>query len=122
MTAASRREALAHGQWAEGFVAQDLERRGFSILARNWRGGGGELDLVALREEHLCFVEVKSSTRSAADPERLSAAQQRRLISAAEAWLASAQVSPRELSLSVVLVSGEGDSASLEWYSDAFDG
>jgi len=33
---------------------------GYHILARNWRSGRGELDIVAYREHILIFIEVKT--------------------------------------------------------------
>ena len=37
-----------------------LERRGFQILAQNFRQKCGEIDIVAKHEENLIFVEVKT--------------------------------------------------------------
>ncbi|MEL6349991.1 MAG: YraN family protein, partial [Myxococcota bacterium] len=37
-----------------------LRRDGWDILATNFRGGGGELDVVALRDGLLRVVEVKA--------------------------------------------------------------
>lgn len=36
-------------------------RRGARILARRWRGEGGELDLILRQGEEVVFVEVKAS-------------------------------------------------------------
>jgi len=48
------------GQSAEDICADRLARRGWRILARNWRVRAGELDLIALDGTTLVFVEVKS--------------------------------------------------------------
>jgi putative endonuclease len=53
---------LALGQRAESLASHYLEERGYSILARNWRRPGGELDLVASKEGLCVFVEVRSRT------------------------------------------------------------
>lgn len=39
-----------------------LRKQGYTIVARNWRGGGrrGELDLVGWEGKTLCFIEVKT--------------------------------------------------------------
>jgi len=52
--------ARAGGRIAEEAVARWLERSGWSILARNWRGTRGELDIVAASGTCLAFIEVKA--------------------------------------------------------------
>jgi putative endonuclease len=53
---------LALGQRAESLAAALLEKRGYQILARNWRRPEGELDLVVGTEGLCVFVEVRSRT------------------------------------------------------------
>lgn len=50
----------AKGRAAEDLVAAFLAAGGWSIVARNWRRGRGELDIVASRGRILAVVEVKS--------------------------------------------------------------
>jgi len=50
----------AIGNDAENTAANYLEKEGFSIVARNVTMRGGELDIIALKEGTLHFVEVKS--------------------------------------------------------------
>ena len=38
---------------------------GYKILERNFRNRSGEIDLIAKKEEYICFVEVKYRTTSA---------------------------------------------------------
>lgn len=47
------------GSWAETRAARFLQRRGWRLCARNWIGGGGELDLVMSRWKTLLIVEVR---------------------------------------------------------------
>lgn len=58
MTDAGHRKRL--GNWGEGVAAAHLESLGYTILARNWRGAGGEIDLVARTGEVVVIVEVKT--------------------------------------------------------------
>jgi putative endonuclease len=48
------------GQRGEAAAARYLRRRGYKILARGDRSGPGELDLVALDDKTIVFVEVKT--------------------------------------------------------------
>lgn len=54
----SRKEV---GQIGERVAAEYLRRHGFSIRDRNVTRKTGELDVVAEREDVLCFVEVKTN-------------------------------------------------------------
>ena len=43
----------------EQAAAEYLESRGYRILERNYRNRFGEVDLIAMKDRWLCFVEVK---------------------------------------------------------------
>jgi putative endonuclease len=65
--------ALALGRRGEDLAHRYLRRRGFIIVARNYRlsSGDAEADLIAWDGETLVFVEVKSrSTAEFGPPER----------------------------------------------------
>ena len=55
MTQNTRTTGSVHEKQAAAF----LERKGFSILARNYRCRSGEIDIVAKDGAYLVFVEVK---------------------------------------------------------------
>ncbi len=50
---------LVRGRRAEDRVCWYLRRRAWRVVARNWIGGGGELDLVAVRGRCLLIAEVR---------------------------------------------------------------
>ena len=56
----------AAGQTGERLAYFHLRRKGYLVVARQWRAPNlnGELDLVAWQNETLCFIEVKTRTRS----------------------------------------------------------
>lgn len=53
------------GDWGEARAAEYLTRRGYRILARNYRSKWGEIDLVAKINNIVVFVEVKTKTTEA---------------------------------------------------------
>ncbi len=64
---------------------------GFEIVARNWRSGRYELDIVARRGDAIHFVEVKSrDAEGLTSPEEaMTQAKQRAFRTAVQAWLAA---------------------------------
>lgn len=53
------------GQFAEQQAAIFLEKKGYKILATNYRHGRGEIDLIATENNIVVFVEVKSRKNAA---------------------------------------------------------
>jgi putative endonuclease len=53
---------LASGRHGEDLAHRFLRRKGYTIVARNYRtgSGGGEIDIVAWEKDELVFVEVKT--------------------------------------------------------------
>ncbi len=50
----------AKGKRGEECAARYLEAHGFTIVEKNYRGYRGEIDIVALEEDTVVFVEVKT--------------------------------------------------------------
>ncbi len=48
------------GQWGETQAQRFLQGQGFKPIARNWRDGKGELDLVMADDRAIVIVEVKT--------------------------------------------------------------
>ncbi|MBI5883819.1 MAG: YraN family protein [Elusimicrobia bacterium] len=81
----------AKGSQAESSAADFLEKKGFSILERNYRLPFGEIDLVAREGDTVVFVEVKARSGSGfGGPEAsVGSVKQRKLVRTAQAWLRS---------------------------------
>lgn len=77
------------GRRGEAFAAAWLERRGWSIVARNHRLGHKEIDLVVRRGSVVAFVEVK--TRAGAGwghpLEAITRAQRTEIERVARVWI-----------------------------------
>lgn len=98
-----------------------MEADGWLIRARNWRGGGGEIDVIAERQGELRIVEVKR--RNLADPltdDAITPHKRSRLRSAARAWILAEGEPDVAVSFTVAWV--DNASERIEWLDDAFDG
>ncbi len=84
----TRLAAESRGRHAEDRAAAALAAEGWAVLAQRVRTPAGEIDLVAERAGLLAFVEVKARPTLAEAALALGPAQRRRLMAAAEAWLA----------------------------------
>ncbi len=76
------------GRRSEQLAAFFLRSQGYRIVARNYRAGLLELDLVAVRGWELVFVEVKGTASGHADPlQQVTPAKERLLRKAARHFL-----------------------------------
>ena len=77
------------GAWGEVQAVDHLRKKGYAILACNYRCRLGEIDIVAKNRDYLAFVEVKlrSTDRFAQAREYVGAAKQERIRTAAALWL-----------------------------------
>ncbi|HOX26789.1 MAG TPA: YraN family protein [Candidatus Krumholzibacteria bacterium] len=100
------------GRLGEDLALVFLQSCGYTCLARRWRRGGGEVDLVVARSGLVVFVEVKSRGPGSLGTavQAVSPAQLRRLRAMARRWCwerGTAGASPR-LDVVAVDLSGEG--------------
>jgi putative endonuclease len=84
-----RQAAFKLGVTAEGRAALLLAAKGYRELARRWKSPVGEVDLVVRRGRTLVFVEVKARPRIDDAAWSVLTRQKRRIVAAAEAWLAA---------------------------------
>lgn len=109
------------GAAGEKAAEEWLAGEGFEIVARNWRSGRYELDIVARRGDTIHFVEVKSrDAESWESPEdSMNAAKQRSFRRAVQAWLAA---NPTDLETQMDLVAIDttyGDKARVRYIPEA---
>jgi putative endonuclease len=84
----NRVAAFRLGLSAESRAAMLLIAKGYRIAARRFKTPFGEVDIVARRRRTLAFVEVKARERAEDAAEAVTERAQRRIIAAAEFWLA----------------------------------
>ena len=78
------------GELGERIAARWFERSGWRVLARRFRAGRRDIDLVIEREGLIAFVEVKARTGAEfGDPvEAVHRRKQRSLTKSAQTWIA----------------------------------
>ena len=112
------------GLAAEERACRHLEEAGMTVVARNFRAQGGEIDVVARKGDRLAFVEVRSREDAAfgSPEETVDLRKRRRIVAAAKEYLAAVPpASWREARFDVVVVEGSGDAAEIRHYPGAFD-
>ena len=122
MPRSSRPATTPKGREGEEAAARFLESRGLTVLERNVRAGGGEIDLVAAEGSTLVFIEVKWRKDAArgTPAEAVTPAKRRRLLSAARSFLAENPADGRrDVRFDVVAI--EGAAGTIDWIRGAFD-
>jgi putative endonuclease len=105
----ARQAAFQVGVSAESRAAAYLAGRGYAIAARRFKSPVGEVDIVARRGPELVFVEVKARHRLDDAALSVTPRQQKRIVAAAEAWLADhPDDGTRDIRFDVILVSRNG--------------
>lgn len=83
-----RQIAFHFGVSAESRAAAYLMAKGYRVVARRFKTPVGEIDIVARRGGALVFVEVKARDAFDDAAEAVTPRNRKRIIAAAEAWLA----------------------------------
>ena len=111
------------GKLGEDVAVEQLQRRGYAILARRYRTPCGEIDIVADDGGTVVFVEVKAR----ADEEFGTAAEavtrwkQRRLARMAREYLTRERVVDRPCRFDVVAITFDRAEPQIEVFQNAFD-
>jgi putative endonuclease len=63
-------DAKTVGRLGEDIACQFLIRKGFKVLERNFRKPWGEIDIVAVKDGRVRFIEVKAVSRENLDDSR----------------------------------------------------
>ena len=116
------------GRKGENQACAYLEGMGHKIVARNWRSGHLETDIITTVCGELHFVEVKSKTAPVtADPVlSIGPAKQRHMVSAAKAFLNSTDRGPLPPDLEIcfdaltVIFHKDSDKFEIEYYPKSF--
>ena len=110
------------GVRGERVAEAELVRQGYRIHQRNVRYPVGEIDLVAMEQDTLCFIEVRSASSEAwGGPLASVTDRKRRRLIAAARWFLSRYAGPaREIRFDVVGIVWAPEGPRLELVRNAF--
>ena len=116
------------GQHGEDYVAQALQRAGYTILARNWHRAQGELDIIAQSppgtSTEIVFVEVRTrrgplDAAVEAALESVNGPKQARLLALAEAYLVENELENAIWRIDVAAVGWQNGAHKMEVITNA---
>jgi putative endonuclease len=110
------------GKKGEDHAAKYLVDRGYQIIERNWRCAAGEVDLVALQQDQIVFVEVKTrnGTGFGHPFEAISEQKVLRMRRVAAAWCQANQAAGAKIRLDAIAVLLRGERAAIEHLKQVF--
>ncbi len=84
----TKRRNERRGRFAESLALMSLRLKGWRLLARRFKSGPGEVDLIMRRGEVTAFIEVKVRATTDLAVEAVTDFQSRRIAAAARIWMA----------------------------------
>jgi len=112
----------AIGDEAESLACEYLSERGLSLLTRNYRCRGGEIDLIMQHDDSLVFIEVRyrKNIVYGRAAETVTACKQRRLIHCARFYMQQHRAWNVPARFDVVSIEGQPGQLQISWISNAF--
>lgn len=108
------------GKWGEQQVVDKLIIDGYTIVERNWRLNHLEIDIIAVSDEDIIFVEVKTRRDEKLNPlDAMTPKKVKLLCKAAETYIKinRLELNPR---FDVAIVIGDGFDCNIEYIPNAF--
>lgn len=111
------------GRWGEQLAYELLVAKGYAIIERNWHMFKYEIDIIAMKDDTIVFVEVKTRTNPLDDPlTSIDSKRINRMVTAAGAYITSRQIRHKyQFDIITVWGSPLGDTPpQIEHIPDAF--
>jgi putative endonuclease len=114
---------IALGKTGEDLACEELERRGYAIIARRYRRRSGELDIIARDGQTIVFVEVKAREGRAFGEacEAITATKRRTITRLALDYLMRHRLTQCACRFDVVSIHFEAGAPMIDVFQSAFD-
>ncbi|WP_073997512.1 YraN family protein [Anaerococcus urinomassiliensis] len=108
------------GDFGEDLAVSYMSEKGYEILSRNYLKPYGEIDIVAIKDDIICFVEVKTrkSSNFAYPREAVNYHKQQRIIKASQMYMMENNINSYLMRFDVVEVFTE--SRKINYIENAF--
>lgn len=113
------------GDIGEQATADFLQRHGYEILERNYTVRGGEIDIIASKDNVTAFVEVKTRKENPLEQgeQAITPAKKKRLVAAAQRYIDEVMMNCDTFRFDVAVVTVSDNAVKhLKYYVNAFDG
>lgn len=115
--------------WTKGIEGEEkavqyLKSKGFVIIARNYRAGRyAEVDIIAEKEEYICFIEVKTRSGTLYGYGREAVGKKKRLKirKAASMFLADNNISEKYIRFDVIEIILKGSASDIDYEVNYID-
>ena len=111
------------GKLAEDIADSWLQNRKLHILSRNFHSSWGEIDIIAMDKQTLCFIEIKyrKSSHYGTAAEMVTLTKQQRIIKTAQFYLHQHhEYANKPARFDVLSLSGDLQNPVIDWHKNAF--
>jgi putative endonuclease len=109
------------GVFGENAVANHLAKLKFIIVERNFRCRGGEIDIIARKENTVIFVEVKTRKSRLLDATQvINHRKQQKIYTAAQRFMQQNYQNDYTFQFDVAIVYTTNNTCDIEYISNAF--
>lgn len=112
---------LELGRRGEQIAVRHLVRQGYTILETNWRFSRAEIDIIAMHDQILVFVEVKTRSTAFFGAPELAVTNHKKnlMIDAANAYMIQIN-HDWEIRFDIISIILENEPPTLQHFQDAF--
>ena len=113
---------LEIGRWGEIQAIKYLKKQGYRINQKNFRALGGEIDIIASKDNVLAFVEVKAQRGAGPiDPEhRVGLKKKRQLVKLAKYYISRTKTNYDEIRMDIITVTRNEKNLDIKHMEGAF--
>jgi putative endonuclease len=111
------------GKRGEDLAARFLKKNRYRLLERNYTTAGSEVDIIALKDDTLCFIEVKTrrDTRHGLPEEFVDRRKMAKVIRAARLYSVRPNHRGKRVRFDIISVVLVGEDCHIEHLKNAFE-